>query len=60
VAAESAWRRRGSGAGAVSRCGRGVLARRDDDGGVDDGGSGAVWEGSASGDQMERFDLLTA
>jgi hypothetical protein len=53
-------RRRGSGAGAVGRCGRGILARRDDDGGIGDGGSGAVWETSVGGDQTERFDLLTA
>jgi hypothetical protein len=58
--AESARRRRGSGAGAVGRCGRGILARRDDDGGVSDSGSGAVWEASAGGDQTESFDLLTA
>jgi hypothetical protein len=58
--AKSARRRRGSGAGAVGRCGRGILARHDGDGGVDDGGSGAVWEASASGDQIESFDLLTA
>jgi hypothetical protein len=50
AAAESARRWRGSGAGAVGRCGRSVLARRDDDGGVGDGGSGAVWEVSAGGD----------
>jgi hypothetical protein len=60
AAAESTRRRCGSGAGAVSRCGRGVLARRDDDWGVGDGGSGAVWEASAGGDQTESFDLLTA
>jgi hypothetical protein len=58
--AKSARRRRGSGAGAVGRCGRGILARHDDDGGVDDGGSGAVWEASAGGDQTKSFDLLTA
>jgi hypothetical protein len=29
---------------------RGVLARRDGDEGVGDGGSGAVWEASAGGD----------
>jgi hypothetical protein len=57
---ESARRWRGSGAGAVGRYGRDVLARRDDDGGVGDGGSGAVWEASAGGDQTESFDLLTA
>jgi hypothetical protein len=50
AAAESARRRRGSSAGAVGRCGRSVLARRDGDGGVGDGGSGAVWEASAGGD----------
>jgi hypothetical protein len=50
AAAESARRWRGSGVGAVDRYGRGVLARRDDDGGVSDGGSGAVWEASAGGD----------
>jgi hypothetical protein len=60
AATESARRRCGSGAGAVGRCGRGVLARRDDDGGVGDGGSGVVWEASAGGDQAESFDLLTA
>jgi hypothetical protein len=60
AAAESARRRCGSGAGAVGRCGRGILARRNDDGGIDDGGSGAVWETSVGGDQTERFDLLTA
>jgi hypothetical protein len=43
---------------AVGRCGRGILARCDDDGGVGDGGSGAVWE--ASGDQTEGVDLLMA
>jgi hypothetical protein len=59
AAAESARRRRGSGVGAVGRCRRGVLARRDGDGGVDDGGSGAVWEASAGGDQTKSFDLLT-
>jgi hypothetical protein len=53
AAAESARRRRESGGGsrintAVGRCGRGVLARCDDDGGVDDGGSGAVWEASGA------------
>jgi hypothetical protein len=53
-------RRRRSGTGAVGRCGRGILARCDDDGGVDDGGSGAVWEASAGEDQTERFDLLMA
>jgi hypothetical protein len=47
-------RRRGSSIGAVGRCGRGVLARRDDD------GSGAVWEASAGADQTESFDLLMA
>jgi hypothetical protein len=57
--AKSARRRRGSGAGAVGRCRRGVLARRDDDGGVGDSGSGAVWKAIAGGDQMESFDLLT-
>jgi hypothetical protein len=36
--AESARWRRGSGAGAVGRCERGVLAQRDGDGGVSDGG----------------------
>jgi hypothetical protein len=51
---------RGSGARAVGRCGRGVLARRDDDGGVGDGGSGAVWGASAGDDQTESFDLLTS
>jgi hypothetical protein len=60
AAAKSARRRRGSGAGAVDRCGRGILAQRDDDGGVGDGGSEAVWEASAGGDQMESFDLLMA
>jgi hypothetical protein len=60
VAAESARRRHRSGARAVIRCGRGVLARRDDDGSVGDGGSGAVWEASVGGDQTESFDLLTA
>jgi hypothetical protein len=60
TAVESAWRRRGSSTGAVGRCGRGVLARRDDDRGDSDGGSGAVWEASAGGDQTESFDLLTA
>jgi hypothetical protein len=60
AAAESARRWRGSGAGAVGRCGRGILARRDDDRGVGDGGSGAVWEASAGDDQTESFDLLTA
>jgi hypothetical protein len=59
AAAESVRQRRGSGIGAVDRCGRGVLARRNDDGGVSDGGSGAVWEVSAGGDQTESFDLLT-
>jgi hypothetical protein len=59
AAAESARQRRGSGAEAVGRCGRGVLAQHDDDGGVGDGGSGAVWEASAGGDQTESFDLLT-
>jgi hypothetical protein len=39
---------------------RGILARRDDDEGVGDGGSGAVWEASAGGDQTESFDLLMA
>jgi hypothetical protein len=58
--AKSATRRRGSDAGAVDRCGRGVLARHNDDEGVDDGGSGAVWEASAGGDQTESFDLLMA
>jgi hypothetical protein len=58
AAAKSAWRRRGSSAWAVGRCERGVLARRDDDEGVGDGGSGAVWEDSASGDQTESFNLL--
>jgi hypothetical protein len=53
-------RRRGSGAGVVGRCWRGILARRDDDRGIDDGGRGAVWEASAGGDQTESFDLLTA
>jgi hypothetical protein len=47
AAAEPVRRRRGSGVGAVS------------DGGIDDGGSGAVWEASAGDDQTERFDLLT-
>jgi hypothetical protein len=42
TATESARRRRGSGAGAVGRCGRCVLARCDDDEGVGDGGSGVV------------------
>jgi hypothetical protein len=60
VVAELARRRCGSSAGAVGRCGRDVLAQRDDDGGVVDGGSGAVWEASAGGDQTESFDLLTA
>jgi hypothetical protein len=60
AATEAARRWCGSGAGAVSRCGRGILARRDDDGGVGDGGSGAMWEASAGGDQTESFDLLTA
>jgi hypothetical protein len=60
AAAESARRQRGSGAGVVGRCGRGILARRDDDRGIDDSGSGAVWEASAGGDQTESFDLLTA
>jgi hypothetical protein len=53
-------RRCGSDAGAVSRCGRGVLAQRDDDRGVSDGGSGVMWEASAGGDQTESFDLLMA
>jgi hypothetical protein len=60
AAAESARRRCGSGVGAVGRCGRGILAQRDDDEGVGDGGSGAVWEASAGGDQTESFDLLMA
>jgi hypothetical protein len=60
VAAESARRRCGSGIGAVGRCGRGVLEQRDGDRGIDDGGSGAVWEASAGGDQTESFDLLMA
>jgi hypothetical protein len=60
AAAESARWRHGSGTGAVDRCGRGVLARCDDDGGVGDGGSGAVWDVNAGGDQTESFDLLTA
>jgi hypothetical protein len=60
AAAKSARRQRGSGAGVVGRCGRGILARRDDDRGIDDSGSGAVWEASAGGDQTESFDLLTA
>jgi hypothetical protein len=60
AAAESARRRRGSSAGAVGRCRRGILARRDDDGGIGDGVSGVVWEASAGGDQAESFDLLTA
>jgi hypothetical protein len=60
AAVGSARRWRGSGAGAVDRCGRGVLARLDDDGGVSDGGSGAVWEASTDGVQTESFDLLTA
>jgi hypothetical protein len=60
AAVESAQRRRGSGTGAVGRCGRGILARHDDDGCVDDGGSGTVWEANAGGDQTESFDLLTA
>jgi hypothetical protein len=60
AAAELARQRCGSGTGAVGRCGRGVLARRDDDRGVGDGGSEAVWEASVGGDQMESFDLLTA
>jgi hypothetical protein len=47
-------------AGAVGRCERGILARCDDNGGVGDGGSGAVWEASAGDDQTESFDLLTA
>jgi hypothetical protein len=50
AAAESARRRRGFGAGAVDRCGRGILARRNDDRGVGDSGSGVVWEASAGGD----------
>jgi hypothetical protein len=58
VAAESARRRRGSGAEVIDRCRRGVLARRDND--VGDGGSGAVWEASAGGSQTESFDLLMA
>jgi hypothetical protein len=44
----------------VDRCGRGILARRDDDGGIGDDGSEVVWEASAGGDQTEIFDLLTA
>jgi hypothetical protein len=47
AAAEPVRRRRGSGVGAVG------------DGGIDDGGSGVVWEASASDDQTEMFDLLT-
>jgi hypothetical protein len=42
AAAESARQRHGSGTGTVGQCGIGVLARHDDDGGVSDGGSGAV------------------
>jgi hypothetical protein len=60
AAAGSARRQRGSGAGAVGRCGRGIIARHHSDRGVGDGGSGAVWEASAGGDQTESFDLLTA
>jgi hypothetical protein len=60
AAVEAARRRHGSGVGAVGRCGRGILARCVDDGGVGNGGSGAVWEASAGGDQTESFDLLTA
>jgi hypothetical protein len=60
AATESARRWRGSGVGVVGRCGRGILARHDDDRGISDGGSGAVWGPSASGDQTESFDLLTA
>jgi hypothetical protein len=56
--AKAARRRRGSSARAVGRCGRGILARRGDDGGV--GGSRAMWEASVGGDQTESFDLLTA
>jgi hypothetical protein len=33
---------------------------RDDDRGVGDGGSGAVWEAIAGGDKTESFDLLMA
>jgi hypothetical protein len=58
--AKAARRRRGSSAGAVGRCGRGILARRGDDGGVGDGGSRVMWEASVGGDQTESFDLLTA
>jgi hypothetical protein len=58
AAAESAWQRCGSGIGAVDRCRRGVLARCDNDGGVSDGGSGAMWEASAGDDQTKSFDLL--
>jgi hypothetical protein len=58
AATGSARWRHGSGAGAVGRCEGGVLTRRDDDGGVNDGGSGAVWEASAGGDPMESFDPL--
>jgi hypothetical protein len=50
AAAEAARQWHGSVAGAVGRCGRGILTRRDDDGGVCDGVSGAVWEASAGGD----------
>jgi hypothetical protein len=50
AAAKSARRWRGSGARVVDRCGRGLLARRDDDGGVGDGWSEVVWGASAGGD----------
>jgi hypothetical protein len=60
VAAEAARRRHGSGVGAVGRCKRRFLEQRNDDGGIGDGGSGAVWEASASGDQTESSDLLMA
>jgi hypothetical protein len=56
ISKTTAWIWRRGGRSMWERCPNTMRQRR----GVGDGGSGAVWEASASGDQTVSFDLLTA